>query len=180
MSNEYIHLLSRTSQGDRSAFERLYQLTSPRLYAVCLQMMQEKQLAEDVLQDAYIRIWHNASEFRQDKGSALSWMISIARYRALDLLRSGKVRRETSLADSAEPAGDHADGPHRDLAAQHDRATIDDCMEALEPQQRNAIHLAYFRGYTHPEIGRRLSSPLGSVKTWIRRGLDALRRCLGQ
>lgn len=175
-SNPYLPLLSRTAQGDERAFADLYRATSGKLYAVSLQMLHRRDWAEDVVQEAFVRIWHNAGEYQSEKGSVLSWMISIARYRALDMLRAAKSRRETDEEDG--PAQEDSHSPEVDLYQKRERADIDDCMDRLEGSQRHAIHLAYFLGMTHFEVCHRLASPLGSVKSWIRRGLERLKRCL--
>lgn len=172
---QHLRLLSATAQGDEQAFSRLYQSTSSKVYAVCLQMLQRRELAEDALQEAYVRVWHNAGDYQREKGTVISWLIGIARYRALDIMRARKSRRENS-DEMAEEADTRA--PDMDLVQDRDKAHIDDCMEQLEHPQRNAIQLAYFLGMTHQEVCLRLESPLGSVKSWIRRGLERLRRCL--
>ncbi|WP_027329156.1 sigma-70 family RNA polymerase sigma factor [Marinimicrobium agarilyticum] len=175
-SNPYLPLLSRTAQGDEGAFAQLYRATSGKLYAVSLQMLHRQDWAEDVVQEAFVRIWHNAGEYQSEKGTVLSWMISIARYRALDMLRAAKSRRETSEEEGPTQEDPHS--PEVALYQKRERADIDDCMDLLEGSQRHAIHLAYFLGLTHFEVCNRLASPLGSVKSWIRRGLERLKRCL--
>ncbi len=178
-TSHHLQLLSATALGDRQAFEQLYRETSGKLYAVSLQLLQRKEPAEEALQEAFVRIWHNASEYNQERGSVLSWMISIVRYRALDMLRAAKVRRDHRAreADAVEEDDDPA-APEIDLARTRARAKIDTCMDHLEKPQADAIALAYFRGYTHHEVCHHMASPLGSVKSWIRRGLERLRRCL--
>ncbi len=173
---DFLHLLSATAQGDQHAFANLYEQTAGKLYAISLQMLRRRDLAEEAVQEAYVRIWHNAGDYQQEKGTVLTWMISIVRYRALDMLRAAKSRRETSdeLLDEAED--DHT--PERELYEQRDRVRIDRCMERLEDAQRNAIELAYFRGLTHMEVCEQMETPLGTIKTWIRRGLERLKRCL--
>lgn len=170
-------LLSGTAQGDQQAFAELYDATSGKLYAIGLQMLRRRDLAEDALQEAFVRIWHNAGEYQQEKGAVMSWMISILRYRALDMLRASKSRRESS----SDASYDEAEDPHSpevDLYQNRERVQIDRCMDHLEGQQRQAIHLAYFKGLSHHEVCDQLDSPLGSVKSWIRRGLERLKRCL--
>lgn len=174
--NPYLSLLSRTAQGDERAFSQLYQATAGRLYAVSLQMLQRRDWAEDVVQEAFVRIWHNAGEYQAEKGTVLTWMISIARYRALDMLRAAKSRRETS--DDQMPEREDGQTPELNLYQHRERVQIDRCMDGLEGAQRQAIHMAYFLGLTHFEVCERLASPLGSVKSWIRRGLERLKRCL--
>lgn len=174
----HLRLLGATAQGDRAAFEQLYNELGGRLYAVSLQLLRQRDLAEDAVQEAFVRIWHNAGEYQQDKGLVLTWMISIVRYRALDMLRATKRRRETSSDDEEfdEPVDER--GPHTELFEQRDRVRIDNCMDHLDHTQREAIQLAYFKGFTHQEVCSHLDSPLGSVKSWIRRGLERLKRCL--
>ena len=174
----HLRLLSATAQGDRAAFTQLYQELAGRLYAISLQLLRRRDLAEDAVQEAFVRIWHNAGEYQQEKGLVLTWMISIVRYRALDMLRATKRRRETSSNDEEfdEPADER--GPDTELFEQRDRVQIDNCMDHLENSQRTAIQLAYFKGLTHHEVCTHLDSPLGSVKSWIRRGLERLKRCL--
>jgi RNA polymerase sigma factor (sigma-70 family) len=175
MEQQLLRFLSATAQGDQAAFARLYDMTAAKLYAVSLQLLKRRDWAEDAVQEAYVRIWHAAGDYQQEKGSVLTWMISIVRYRALDMLRAAKTRREQSDEDY-----DEADSrsPETDLYHDRERVRIDDCMDHLEEEQRHAIQLAYFRGFTHAEVCARLSSPLGSVKSWIRRGLQRLKRCL--
>lgn len=175
--NEVLHikLLSETAQGDRSAFEQLYQQTSGKLYAVSLQLLQNKEAAEEALQEAFVRIWHNASEYSSERGTVLSWMMSIVRYRALDMLRAAKTRREKT-PEAEENDEDHS--PELNLFQQRSRVQLDNCMDTLDKPQADAITLAYFRGFTHSELCLHMESPLGSVKSWIRRGLQRLRSCM--
>lgn len=173
----YMRLLSATAQGDRQAFSELYQDTAGKLYAISLQMLRRRDWAEDAVQEAFVRIWHNAGEYQQEKGTVLTWMISIVRYRALDMLRASKSRRENSADENQYEPEDHH-SPEIDFYEKRERVRIDNCMDHLEDQQRQAIHLAYFKGLTHMEVCDHLESPLGSVKSWIRRGLERLKRCL--
>lgn len=172
-------LLSATAAGDKQAFANLYKQTSGQLFAVSLKMLGRRELAEEALQEAYVKIWHNATEYQHGKGLVLTWMISIVRYRALDMLRYHKVRKEDQFEDGQEAmfeapmSGEGADeGP--DIT----KTKLDDCMGELEPQQKQAIHLAYYNGLTHHEVVGHLDLPLGTVKSWIRRGLQQLQRCL--
>lgn len=175
-NQEFLQLLSATAQGDRQAFANLYQRSAGKLYAVSLQMLRRRDLAEEAVQEAFVRIWHNAGEYQQEKGEVLTWMISIVRYRALDMLRATKSRRETDVDELEEAI--HHQTPEQELYEQRDRVRIDRCMDRLEDSQRSAIELAYFRGLTHVEVCARMELPLGTIKTWIRRGLERLKRCL--
>ncbi|MAJ68689.1 MAG: sigma-70 family RNA polymerase sigma factor [Alteromonadaceae bacterium TMED7] len=167
-------LLCGTAQGKKQDFARLYQITSGQVYAVVLKMLQNPALAEEATQDAYIKVWHNAGSYQRGKGTVLTWIISIARYRALDLMRYHKVRKETPLDDD-----DHHPDENSNIAASElAHPKLNECMDELDNQQRQAIHLAYFNGLSHQEVVDHLSSPLGTIKSWIRRGLQSLQRCL--
>jgi RNA polymerase sigma-70 factor (ECF subfamily) len=174
-NQQALRLLSATAQGDRLAFEELYKHTAGKLYAISMQMLRRRDLAEDAVQEAFVRIWHNAGEYQQEKGNVLTWMTTIVRYRALDMLRAAKSRRES---DEEIEEGEDEHSPEKELYAERDRALIDRCMDLLEGQQRQVIQLAYFRGLTHAEVCDHTGSPLGSVKTWIRRGLERLKKCI--
>jgi RNA polymerase sigma-70 factor (ECF subfamily) len=168
-------LLSATAQGDKQAFTNLYNTTSGQLFAVSLKMLGRRELAEEVLQEAYVKIWHNAAEYQHGKGAVLTWMISIVRYRALDMLRYQKVRKEDQLPeefDVPEPEIHTDDGPDVN------KTKLDGCMSELGEQQKQAIHLAYYNGLSHHEVVGHLDIPLGSIKSLIRRGLQKLHRCL--
>tara|TARA_R110000772_G_scaffold41760_20_gene97210 strand:+ start:4515 stop:5060 length:546 start_codon:yes stop_codon:yes gene_type:complete len=168
-----LNLLSATAQGDKAAFAELYQASSKQLYAVSLKMLKRKELAEEALQEAYVRIWHNAAQYRAGKGTVLTWMISIARYRALDILRYHAVRKEEDLSEN-----DGGTQLTSEPMTETQQGLLEKCMAALEVQQRQAIHLAYFNGMSHHEVTAHLDLPLGTVKSWIRRGLQSLQRCL--
>ncbi|MEZ8186231.1 sigma-70 family RNA polymerase sigma factor [Shewanella sp. 5S214] len=170
-----LNLLSASADGDKQAFADLYQSTSSQLFAVSLKMLGRRELAEEVLQEAYVKIWHNATEYQHGKGSVLTWMISIVRYRALDMLRYQKVRKEDPLEDGQEAIFDE---PSNDDGPQVHKNQLDQCMSELEPQQKQAIHLAYYNGLSHHEVVGHLDLPLGTIKSWIRRGLQQLQRCL--
>jgi len=172
---EHLSLLGKVAAGDRHAFEKLYQATSAQLYAVSLKILVRKELAEDAVQEAFIRVWHNAAEYRQGRGTVLTWMISIARYRALDLLRYHRVRKEDEL-DESSSMFDHDEVSSISAS---EKKQLNYCMNELENKQKQAIHLAYFCGLTHQEVTHHIDSPLGSTKSLIRRGIQLLKRCLG-
>ncbi|AUL75628.1 RNA polymerase subunit sigma-70 [Pseudoalteromonas sp. 13-15] len=170
-NDNLLSLLYDTSQGDKHAFSTLYQQTSGKLFAISLNMLSNRAHAEEVLQDAFIKIWHNASEYNASKGTVISWMISIVRYRSLDALRYNKVRKEQTMGDD--------DFDIQSVDVNYDENTkLVNCIEQLEPQQKQAIHLAYYKGLSHSELVDHIESPLGTVKSWIRRGLTQLQRCL--
>ncbi len=170
-NDDLLPLLCSTAQGDKHAFANLYQQTNGKLFAITLNMLTNRAHAEEVLQEAFIKIWHNASEYNSSKGTVISWMISIVRYRSLDALRYNKVRKEQSLGDD--------DINEHDIEVSYAENTkLVSCIEQLEPQQKQAIHLAYYKGLSHSELVEHIDTPLGTVKSWIRRGLVQLQRCL--
>ncbi len=170
-NDDLLPLLCATAQGDKNAFSSLYQQTSGKLFAISLNMLTNRAHAEEALQDAFIKIWHNASEYNASKGTVISWMISIVRYRSLDSLRYHKVRKEQSLGD------DEYENESIDINYDEETKLVN-CIEQLEPQQKQAIHLAYYKGLSHSELVDHIETPLGTVKSWIRRGLMQLQRCL--
>jgi RNA polymerase sigma-70 factor (ECF subfamily) len=180
--SELVRLLYRAGHGDQAAFARLYEHTASRLNSVCLQLLGRREDAEEALQETYVRIWHQADSYSPARGSVLTWMISIARYRAIDQIRR-RGRRRHSESDPLEQApeaalADPARGPQEISALTADASALAYCMDTLTDAQRQAIHLAFIEGLTHSELCTRLGSPLGSVKSWVRRGLQALKRCL--
>ena len=174
----HLKLLSATALGDRRAFEKLYRETSGQLFAVSLQLLKRKDLAEEALQEAFVSVWHNAAEYRQERGTVLTWMVSIVRYRALDILRGKKMGKETSDTQVAATESIDPDNPESEWYKRRQKVKLDECMDHLEKPQANAISLAYFKGFSHTEVCQYMASPLGSVKSWIRRGLQLLKRCL--
>ncbi len=172
-----LHLLAAVAQQDRQAFETLYRDISGRMFGLCLKLCGQQQLAEEALQDAFVRIWHHAGEYHSDRGSPLSWMLSIARYRTLDLIRARKVRQ--SVGDQPlENLADERAGPLDQTLRMAGSVALTGCLDELSTSQRDSILLSYYRCLTHEELAQALDTPLGTVKSWIRRGLMALKRCL--
>ncbi len=170
-------LLARVAQHDRNAFRTLYGQMAGRMFGVCQKLAGQPELAEEALQDAFIRIWHHASEYHSERGTPLNWMLTIARYRTLDLMRARKVRQTSGDEMLETVAGDTPDPLDASLQAAG-AAALSGCLEELSESQRDSILLSYYRGFTHDELSTALSTPIGTVKSWIRRGLMALKRCL--
>lgn len=169
-------LLARSAQRDQQAFETLYHRTAPRLYAVCLRLCGRRDWAEDILQEAYVKIWHRADSYHAGRGAVLTWMTSITRYTGIDLMRSRR-RDSQSLGEEALDglaAPNHTHPEHFALEG----PGLDNCLGELATQQRDSLLLCFYLGLTHEEVSRRLEHPLGTVKSWIRRGLQSLKRCL--
>ncbi len=169
------HLLRACAQGDRQAFERLYRLTSPKLYAAALRILRQEQHAQECLQDAYLNVWRRAATYDQAKAAPMTWLISILRNRALDLLR--RARPEV-LTDDPEAWERTADPPSDWLPEGMQGRDLERCLDQLEAPQRRCLLLAYYEGLTHAELATRTGHPLGTVKTWIRRGLQQMKQCL--
>ena len=171
-------LLARCALKDRAAFTELYRLASPRLLACLLAILRRRDLAEDALQECFVRIWRRADQFDAYRGRALGWLVSIARYHAIDLVRSG--RTVVALSDQM---AERIDDPAAAMRVETAESTLTDaalqrCLGQLTDEQRRSVILAYSHGLSHDEIARRLASPLGTVKSWVRRGLQSLRRCM--
>jgi RNA polymerase sigma-70 factor (ECF subfamily) len=162
------------------AFRDLYTATAPQLFGILVRMLGRHDLAEEALHDTWVRIWTHASAYRSEKGSPVTWMISIARHRALDLLRSGKAERLAPDGDEllAGLPGDDGDDPAALAERSSDAVALAACLGQLSADQQRSVRLAFVGGLTHEQIAARTAAPLGTVKSWVRRGLLALRGCL--
>ena len=174
-------LLSRTASGDQAAFRALYDAAAPRLLAVARRLLHDHHRAEDALQQTMIAAWNNAADFDAGRGRASTWLIAIVRNRAIDMLRS-EDRQQTALTDERhQVAGvlgqDAATKPREPLSATVARR-LGHCFEEIGAQPATSIRLAYLDGLTFSEIATRLKSPLGTVKSWVRRGLKQLKECV--
>ena len=169
-------LIEAVAKGSRSALKRLYELESRRLYGIALRIVRRPDVAADVLQDALIQVWQNAKNFDQECGTGGAWLTGIVRFRALDAVR--KLGREILSNDPT--LGDEILEPDviERLDAQAEAGALKRCLGVLDEQQRRCVVLAFVDGFSHAEIAKHLAAPLGSVKSWVRRGLIALRSCL--
>jgi len=176
-------LLARVALGDQRAFEHVYRQTASHLYAVALRIVRERQIAEEILQEAFVSVWHHAGTYSATRRQPLTWLTSIVRNRALDQKRRREVDTTPLTRDGDD--GDiefPADGPTtvEMLVAAAEARGVRDCIETLDGATRQAVALAFFHGLSHGELAAHLGEPLGTVKSWIRRGLEKLRRCLDQ
>lgn len=172
-------LLQLSARGDRAAFASLYDATSARVHGLVLRVVRDRAQAEEVTQEAFLEIWRTASRFDPERGSALSWLMTIAHRKAVDRVRSAEAasRREVTYEQQNQTI-DHdttADAAHASLEAHRVRAALAQLTEV----QREAIQLAYFGGYTHTEVAALLDLPVGTAKTRIRDGLIRLRDTIG-
>ena len=177
-SHELAPLLRATAAGDASALSELYRRTSPKLYGICLRLLNSEAEAQEVLQDVFVTVWQKAFRYDADKASPITWLAVMARNKAIDRLRGRQLR--------TEELGAAADVPDDSLLAvdiieqrqEHDR--LSGCLDELEPNQSAMIRAAFLDGATYAELAERQSVPLGTMKSWIRRGLLRLRGCLEQ
>jgi RNA polymerase sigma-70 factor (ECF subfamily) len=168
-------LLTRCAGGDRGAFEQVYRLQSARLYGLALRITRQSSLAADAVQEALLQAWQNASRFDPTRGTAESWLVGLVRYRALDIAR--RRMRETTRDEMPEQV-DESPGALDQLIGTDDGAALARCLEGLDPDRQRLIRLAFTDGLSHSELATLLEEPLGTVKSWIRRALSSLRRCL--
>ena len=175
-------LLAACARRDQAAFARLYEATSAKLFSVAVRILRREDWAEEVLQECYVSIWNNAQGYAPALSAPMTWMTSIVRNRCLDWLR--RPRLEVAL-ESADGDDDPLDaiasgdpGPLEALASSAEARALADCLGRLDAKPRQAIMLAFYDGLTHSELAVHLREPLGTVKTWIRRGLDRLKSCL--
>lgn len=175
-------LLAAVSLGDRQAFRLLYDTTAPRLFGFALRILKKDELAQEAVQDAFVAVWHAASTYQAHLSAPLTWMTTIVRNKALDLYRraqaNGDFEHAPAGADAVDALADTEAGPMQQLALSREAQALAACMETLAGRQRQAIGMAYLHELSHSEVAARLSLPIGTVKTWIRRGLERLRDCL--
>jgi RNA polymerase sigma-70 factor (ECF subfamily) len=171
--------LAACARRDRAAFARLYQATSAKLFGVALRILRREDWAEEVLQECYVSIWTHAPDYRAGLAAPMTWMTSIVRNRCLDALRRPRLEVEDADGAIAEGAESDNPGPLAALERIKDAQALARCLQALEARQRQAIALAFYDGLSHAELASHLREPLGTVKTWVRRGLLRLKDCLG-
>lgn len=181
--SELGRLLHACAERDEGAFSRLYEATSPKLFALALRMLRREDWAEEVLQDCYISIWNNAAGYSATLSAPMTWMTSIVRNRCLDWLRRPRIEVSTTVDD--EDGESFIDGVRSDdpgpldiLQGITEAKQLSRCLETLDAKHREVIVLAFYEGLSHTELSARLHHPLGTVKTWVRRGLERLKGCL--
>ncbi|KQY62619.1 MULTISPECIES: ECF RNA polymerase sigma factor SigK [unclassified Nocardioides] len=172
-------LFRRAARGDESAFSALYDATAARVHGLVLRVVRDPAQAEEVTQETYLEVWRTSARFDADRGSALSWLMTIAHRRAVDRVRSAEAahRRDNNYHDQSEtvPHDSTAEAAATALEATRVRRA----MQSLTEIQREALELAFFGGYTHTEVASMLDVPIGTAKTRIRDGLIRLRDALG-
>jgi RNA polymerase sigma-70 factor (ECF subfamily) len=180
-SEELAQLLARCALHDRQAFERLYQATAAQLFGLVVRIVKDQESASEVLQEGYIKIWHRAGDFRADKAKPITWMSAIVRNQAIDTLRRAAHQpMATETVEELHWLADETADPQEATSQTQESQALHDCLKELEGMQRRAMLLAYFNGLTHEELAHRLEIPLGTAKSWLRRGLLRLKKCLDE
>ena len=189
-SHDLSRLLARAGLGDRAAFATLYERTSSHLFAVVLRINRDRAQAEDILQEVYVNVWRAASSFDAAQSQPLTWLTSIARNRAIDSLRRQQTQPRLRVAAASADGGesedddvydsvaDDAPGPLELLSRAADARSLAACMDKLSATQRQSLALAFFQGLSHGEVAAQMRQPLGTIKSWLRRSLVALKSCL--
>ena len=171
-------LLAQVALGNRSAFETLYRGTADQLFGICVRVLGERSEAEEALQEVFANVWRKAGQFDASRASAMSWLGMMARNKAIDRLRALPRRGALSPLEFAADVPDPGASPLQQADALAAGERLTHCLEQLEPKRRSLIREAFFGGFTYEELATRAQAPLGSIKSWIRRGLLQLRACL--
>jgi RNA polymerase sigma-70 factor (ECF subfamily) len=169
--------LRRCARGERAALRAIYDAEAPRMLGVALRILRRPSLAEEAVQDAFVQVWQRAASFDPARGAAETWLYAVLRHRALNILRS---ETRTDLVEDFEPMGvaSEEESPEGVITRLSEAGALRRCLERLEPPRRNAVMLAYMHGLSHGELAARVGVPLGTMKSWLRRSLMALRECL--
>lgn len=174
---DYEAAVEACARGERQALRTLYEREARWLLAVAQRIVRDREAARDVVQDAFLQIWQRASSFRRDLGSGRGWIYTVVRHRALDVART--AGRETAAGDDIDALADAVAGrDHHDAEPAIDTGALTQCLDALDDSKRHCIVLAFVEGYTQEQIAKQLATPVGTVKSWIRRGLLSLKECL--
>ncbi len=170
------NLISRIALGDRVAFRALYTATSAKLFGVCLRVLKNRTDAEDVLQESYVKIWHNAAKYQVSGYSPITWLVTIARNQSIDRLRAR--RPDSAELGEAEEIADRNPTPEQNVVLGGEVERLRLCLEKLSPGRAEAVKAAYMEGYSYQELADRLNQPINTVRTWLRRSLISLKECL--
>ena len=175
---ELVWLLAAVAKGDQAAFDKLYAATSAKLYGVELRILRRTDIADEVIQETYVKVWSSAGQFNPALASPITWMVAIARNRAIDTLRK---KSDLSLEDMPEAMEVAADTPDP-LAAREfseELKRLLGCIGRLEGERRKLVLLAYYDGFSREQLAQQLGKPVNTIKTWLRRSLLEIRECLG-
>ena len=177
-------LIARTALGDRSAFARLYDRTSAKLFGVCLRVLGDRSAAEDALQEVYVKVWHGAGRYRANGLSPMTWLIAVARHHAIDRRRARERRDPLATGgapvEAAHALPDRAPGPEARVVAASEAERVLRCMGELDRAHADAVRGAYLEGHTYAALAERHGVPINTMRSWMRRSLIKLRECLGR
>lgn len=176
--SEIEQLLEDIAKGNKNAFSTLYEFTSAKLYGVCLRVLTDEAIAQDVLQDTYIKIWNNADQYQVNGLSPMTWLITIARNSAIDRKRS-MASKATESIDDFEFESD-SDSPEVVTDTAQITRQIEDCLNTLESDKADAVKGAYLEGLSYADLAEKFSVPLNTMRTWLRRSLQKLKGCMSQ
>ncbi len=172
-----LRLIGAVARGDEAALKSLYERTAPKLLGVILRIQRDRSAAEDILQDVYLRVWQNAGSYSPEAGRPLTWLCAIARNRAIDVVRR-RAEVQGPVGEDGEDWVERLADPHDSEGAILGRGALLACLGRLEAAQRDCIVLAYCEGHSREELALRYDRPVNTIKTWLHRGLAALRGCL--
>lgn len=176
-ANGVAKLIYRVAARDRAAFTQLYRATAPKLLGIVLRMLRDRSWADDVIQEAYVKIWQKADLFDADKSSPMTWLASVARHLAIDELRRNPVGR-TSTGEDLEQVASRQVAVQEQLEREEDAGRLNHCIDELEKDRQDMVRLAYLYGWSRDELASQFEQPVNTVKTWLHRALKQIRRCL--
>jgi RNA polymerase sigma-70 factor, ECF subfamily len=179
MQSELVWLLGAVAKRDIAAFEKLYEATRAKLYGVLLRILGRPELAEEVMQETYLKVWKTADKFDPLLASPITWMVAIARNRAIDIVRK---RTEVSIEDAPEAMGiadDTAPAPLARREMTEELKRLLSCLGKLDPEKQRIVLLAYYSGWGREQLSKKLDIPVNTIKTWLRRSLLDIRECMG-
>jgi RNA polymerase sigma-70 factor, ECF subfamily len=175
---ELVGLLATVAKGDAAAFERLYEATRAKLYGVLLRILGRPELAEEVMQETYLKVWTMAGKFDPALASPITWMVAIARNRAIDIVRK---KADLSIEEEPEAMDVAAETPaplaRREMTEELRRLLS--CLGKLDPEKQRIVLLAYYSGWSREQLAKKLDIPVNTIKTWLRRSLLEIRGCMG-
>jgi RNA polymerase sigma-70 factor, ECF subfamily len=175
---DLVSLIAAVAKGDEAAFERLYVATRAKLYGVVLRILRRQELAEEIIQETYVKIWNSAGQFNPELASPITWMTSIARNRAIDLVRKKSEASIEEEPDAMEVAADSPDPLARREMTEELKRLLE-CVGRLEPDRQKLVLLAYYNGWSREQLAEKFAAPINTIKTWLRRSLLDIRECLG-
>jgi RNA polymerase sigma-70 factor, ECF subfamily len=175
--DQLLQLISRCTLKDQKSFQELYQLTSAKLFGIALRILKHKPHAEEALQEAYLKVWRNAGNYNSNSGKPMTWLISIVRNQSLDMLRASSSRQEDAHEEFHDEIEDSLN-LSRDIETSEELNHLLHCMKSLTENQQKCLLMVYHQGYTSAEVSAWGNWPLGTVKSWLRRGLASIRGCV--